>query len=198
MAVVGDKILAVTDSKVLVIENGKTEVSHTIDFEAELTAVLRADDTHAWVACTTGEIARINLTDYSKESHMLPEEVKPALAIKYGEAPTYSNITAKGDTLYMNGTTLNVYRHIFSKGEKDLTLVADLKTFFPAATQTYNPVAVHPITGDLYANVSESDWGVQPYHTAIFGVNGDNLELKKDFQNVVNCPAGIFFTYNFD
>ena len=197
MAVVDDKVLALAGKNLLVIEEGQTKVAKSIEFSDNVTGVLKAGDDHAWVACASGEICKLNLKDYSKESHMLPEEVKPALSISM-EIPTGSNITAKGDTLYMNGVKLNVYRHIFSKGEKDLTLVADLKTFFPAATQTYNPVAVHPVTGDLYANISEGVWGGLPYHTAIFSVNGDNLELKKDFQDVVNYPAGIFFTYNFD
>ena len=62
----------------------------------------------------------------------------------------------------------------------------------------YNCIAVHPITGEVYANIISS-YSLDPENKiCVFDFNNDKLALKANYKGYTECPAGVFFTYNFE
>lgn len=196
MAVADNKVFVhtATSRKIFVFEADNHEIVHTIEMDATISGVLRAEDGNIWVS-TTGsphKISKINSKDYSviRSNDISIGTVAAGVAASPG-------ITAKGDTLYHGGLSTTIYRHIFSTGETKL--MVDAKTMVEDANIVYNTVAVHPITGKVYMNTIKGysqDYKINSITE--FDFSGDEPKVTGTYKNHTRYPAGIFFNANFD
>ncbi len=195
MAVADGKVFASVKNTVVVIEAGKDIISSTINFDGEVSGVIKASDGNLWVSDRSGKITKVDAKTYQKIGmNDIPTEVASVWNTTYAAAP---GITAKGDTLYISGLTSKIYRHIFST--KETKLMVDAKTMVDNVGIVYNTCAVHPLTGEVYLN-SIKGYG-QNYkinNISVFNFSGDEPELSANYENYTAFPAGTFFTYNFE
>lgn len=195
MAVAGGKVFASKGKTVLVIEKGKDEISHTIEFDGNVSGIIKSSDGNLWVSCASGNISKINAKDYSFiGTNQVSEDATKVLTASFAAAPS---ITAKGDTLYMSGLASKIYRHIFST--KETRLMVDIKDMVENVGVIYNTVAVNPVTGEVIMN-SIKGYGanVEINHISVFDFSGAEPKLNANYENHTRYPAGTFFTYNFE
>ena len=196
MAVVEGKVFASQSKKLLVIEAGKNEVSATVEFDANISGVVKSSDNNIWVSVSSGKIAKVSAKDYSiiKENDLSANaDATKTLSASYAAAPS---ITAKGDTLYMSGLATKIYRHIFSTNETKL--MVDAKEMVENANIVYNTVAVDPVTEGVYLNTIKGYGdGVSTNQISVFDFSGATPAFKTTYSNCTRYPAGTFFTSNF-
>ena len=196
MAVVGGKVFASQNKNLLVIESGKDKVSATVEFDGNISGVVKSSDNNVWVSVSTGKIAKVSAKDYSiiKENDLSADkDATKTLSASFAAAPS---ITAKGDTLYMSGLATKVYRHIFSTNETKL--MVDAKEMVENANIVYNTVAVDPVTEGVYLNTIKG-YGdnVSINQISIFDFSRATPTLKAHYNDCTRYPAGVFFTSNF-
>lgn len=198
MAVAKGKVFASVKNTVVVIEKGEDAITNTIEFEGEVSGVIKSSDDNLWVSDRNGKIYKVNTeTCNISDSQMVSEEAKSALTWSPFAPPSTPSITAKGDTLYMSGLQSKIYRHIFSTGETKL--MVDAKDMVENVGIVYNTVAVNPLTGEVIFN-SIKGYG-QDYkinNISVFDFSGEEAVLKANHENYTAFPAGTFFTYNFE
>ena len=196
MAVVGGKVFASQNKNLLVIESGKDKVSATVEFDGNISGVVKSSDNNVWVSVSTGKIAKVSAKDYSiiKENDLSADkDATKTLSASFAAAPS---ITAKGDTLYMSGLATKVYRHIFSTNETKL--MVDAKEMVENANIVYNTVAVDPVTEGVYFNTIKGygdNVGIN--QISIFDFSGTTPTLRAAYNDCTKYPAGVFFTSNF-
>ena len=196
MAVVGGKVFASQNKNLLVIESGKDKVSATVEFDGNISGVVKSSDNNVWVSVSTGKIAKVSAKDYSiiKENDLSADkDATKTLSASFAAAPS---ITAKGDTLYMSGLATKVYRHIFSTNETKL--MVDAKEMVENANIVYNTVAVDPVTEGVYLNTIKGygdNVGIN--QISIFDFSGTTPTLRAAYNDCTRYPAGVFFTSNF-
>lgn len=194
MAVADGKVFATVKNTVVVIEAGKDAISNTIEFDGNVSGVIKASDGNLWVSDASGKITKVDPKTYAKlGSSTVSEEAKSLLNPSYAAAPS---ITAKGDTLYMSALKSIIYRHIFSTGETKL--MVNVKDEVENVGIIYNTCAVHPLTGKVYFNSIKSYADYKINHISVFDFSGDEPELNANYENYTAFPAGTFFTYNFE
>lgn len=196
MAVVEGKVFASQSKNLLVIEAGKNTVAATVEFDANISGVVKSSDGNVWVSVSSGKIAKINAKDYSiiKENDLSANaDAKKTLSASFAAAPS---ITAKGDTLYMSGLATKIYRHIFSTNETQL--MVDAKEMVEDANIVYNTVAVDPVTEGVYLNTIKGyGQNVSVNQISIFDFSGATPTFKATYNDCTRYPAGVFFTSNF-
>ena len=196
MAVVGGKVFASQNKNLLVIESGKDKVSATVEFDGNISGVVKSSDNNVWVSVSTGKIAKVSAKDYSiiKENDLSADkDAAKTLTASYAAAPS---ITAKGDTLYMSGLATKIYRHIFSTNETKL--MVDVKEMVENANIVYNTVTVDPVTEGVYFNTIKGygdNVGIN--QISIFDFSGTTPTLRAAYNDCTKYPAGVFFTSNF-
>jgi hypothetical protein len=187
MAVAENKVFVPARNAILVLEAGKTEISHRMELGAAVSGVIRTSDSHLYVS-TTGtphKILKINAKDYS----IIQTNEITAGGVGAG-------ISAKGDTIYYR-TATQIYRHIFSTGESEHLI--DAKDFVEDAGLPYNALAVHPMTGEVYKNTIKgfgTDFLIN--NISVFNFSTSEPKLSVNYKNYTRFPAGIFFTDNFE
>lgn len=188
MAVISDKVFAMGNKEICVIQN-KTIVKR-IAVSGTLSGIVKAYDGNLWASCTSpNQILKINSSDYSViGTHNLDSGIDNS----WGAAPAFS---AKADTLYFSDGTSELRRHIFEENKTEN--VADILEFVPDAKQYYNSLGVNPVTGEvIFATIK--GWG-QDYKIndiAIFDFS-KTPALQHDYKRKNSFPAGVYFTYNF-
>ena len=196
MAVVEGKVFASQSKNLLVIEAGKNEVAATVEFDSNISGVVKSSDNNVWVSVSSGKIAKVNAKDYSimKENDLAATNADAAktLSASFAAAPS---ITAKGDTLYMSALSTKIYRHIFSTNETKL--MVDAKEMVENANIVYNTVAVDPVTEGVYLNTIKGYGDVGINQISIFDFSGDTPTFKATYNDCTKYPAGTFFTSNF-
>ena len=196
MAVVGGKVFASQNKNLLVIESGKDKVSATVEFDGNISGVVKSSDNNVWVSVSTGKIAKVSAKDYSiiKENDLSSNtDATKTLSASFAAAPS---ITAKGDTLYMSGLATKIYRHIFSTNETKL--MVDVKEMVENANIVYNTVTVDPVTEGVYFNTIKGygdNVGIN--QISIFDFSGTTPTLRAAYNDCTKYPAGVFFTSNF-
>ena len=75
--------------------------------------------------------------------------------------------------------------------------MGDIKESVEDVMTLYNTVAVHPITGELYANTIKDYGRVPENKICIFNCNDNKLTLRTTYNGYTINPSGIYFTYNF-
>lgn len=196
MAVCKGKLFATVGKTVVIIEKGQDAITNTIEFEGEVSGVIKASDGNLWVSDANGYIYKIDTETYAEiGKQYVGDEAKSVLDASFSSTPS---ITAKGDTLYMNGTGTQIYRHVFSTAET--TLMVDAKEIIEEeeVQGTYNTVAVNPRTGVVIMNANTSPWGSGTYYTCFFDFSTPEAPLSQKIVNLPQYPAGIFFTYSFE
>lgn len=196
MAVTQGKVFASVDKTVVVIEQGRTAVSATIEFTGDVSGVVKSSDGNLWVSTADKTISKVDARTYEiVETHDVSDVVTGSqLSKSFAASPS---ITAKGDTLYMSGLTSTIYRHVFSTGET--TLMADAKDYVDNCGIIYNTCAVHPRTGEVVLN-SIKGYGTSylTNHITFFDFSGETPTVSANYENYTRFPAGTFFTYNFE
>lgn len=195
MIVLDNNVYACVDKSVVKIESGKDEISNKAEFDGKVTGIVKSADKNIWVVTSVGEIAKMNAMSCEVESsNRLEGEVVSACSFAWAST---SNITAKGDTLYLNGGGTKIYRHIFSANKTEQ--MVDASNMLENGKQSYNTVAVHPLTGEVVLNTNKG-WGNGVYlnHITFFDFSGSEPGISADYKNHTVSPAGIFFTYNFE
>ena len=196
MAVAQGKVFASVDKTVVVIEQGRTAVSATIEFTGDVSGVVKSSDGNLWVSTADKTISKVDARTYEiVETHDVSDVVTGSqLSKSFAASPS---ITAKGDTLYMSGLTSTIYRHVFSTGET--TLMADAKDYVDNCGIIYNTCAVHPRTGEVVLN-SIKGYGTSylTNHITFFDFSGETPAVAADYADYTRFPAGTFFTYNFE
>ncbi|WP_018339193.1 DUF5074 domain-containing protein [Butyricimonas synergistica] len=198
MPVVNNKVFATRNNTVLVFEEGKDQIAKTITFEGNVSGVIKSSDNNLWVSDASGKISKVdaNTCEILKANTLTGDaanELKPNTFAR----PATPNITAKGDTLYINSTSSKIYRHIF--GENQTDFMVDAKTMVENVGQVYNTVAVNPKTGKVFMNTLKG-WGNNYLINQItaFDFSGEEPEISAAYNDYTRFPAGIFFTYNFE
>ena len=196
MAVAQGTVFASVDKTVVVIEQGRTAVSATIEFTGDVSGVVKSSDGNLWVSTADKTISKVDARTYEiVETHDVSDVVTGSqLSKSFAASPS---ITAKGDTLYMSGLTSTIYRHVFSTGET--TLMADAKDYVDNCGIIYNTCAVHPRTGEVVLN-SIKGYGTSylTNHITFFDFSGETPAVAADYADYTRFPAGTFFTYNFE
>lgn len=192
MAVVEGKLFAAQKKSLLVIEAGKDTISYKVDFDSNVSGVVKTSDNNLWIS-TSGKISKVNAKDYSiMATNELPADAAKKLTASFAATPS---ITAKGDTLYMSALSTKIYRHIFSKNQTDL--MVDAKDLVENANIVYNTVAVHPVTGEVYMNTIKGYGESEINQITVFDFSGNEPVVKAAYHNYTKFPAGIFFTSYF-
>lgn len=194
MAVVKDKAFVPCKKNVLVLEKGKNNVSHTIEFDGTVSGVIKANDGNIWVS-TTGnpnKITKINPTDYSIIK--VNEVTEGKLGAGWGVSP---GISAKGDTIYYSNASTKIYRHIFNENKSEL--LVDAKELVENSNIVYNNLAVHPKTGEVYLNTIKG-YGMNYLinNISVFDFSDKTPKLSNNYTDHTHFPAGVFFTYDFE
>ncbi len=196
MAVAQGKVFATVGKTVVVIEQGRTAISATIEFTGNVSGLLKSSDGNLWVSTADKKISKVDAQTYEIiDTHDVSDVVAGSqLAASYAASPS---ITAKGDTLYMSGLTSTIYRHVFSTGET--TLMADAKDYVDNCGIIYNTCAVHPRTGEVVLN-SIKGYGTSylTNNITFFDFSGETPAVAADYADYTRFPAGTFFTYNFE
>lgn len=198
MVVANDKVFFYAGKKLSVIEKNSDDVSITIDMGATISGIEKSKDGNVWVATTgsPGKISKVNSSDYT-----IIRSNEISIGTVAGGMFATPSITTKGDTIYYGGSSLNIYRHIFSTGEsKEMINKAELQNLVADAKMVYNSMAVHPVTGKVYLNTIKGyGWDFMVNNISVFDF--DNAEassvLDTNYTNYTSFPAGIFFPYNF-
>ena len=193
MAVADGKVFAIAGSKLLVLEKGKTTVGKTIDMGQQIAAVAKANDGNLWVSMqgSPAKIAKVN----SKTGESIKTNVVTEVNLNAG-AGAGCSITAYQNKLYYSGLGSKIYRHDFETGTT--TMLGDVKEFNSEMTMTYNPIAVHPITGHIYMNRIKG-YGWNFLINSIFELEdtGNGLKIVHEYRDYTHFPAGIFFPASF-
>jgi hypothetical protein len=198
MVVANDKVFFYAGKNLRVIERNSDDVSITIDMGATISGIEKSKDGNVWVATTgsPGKISKVNSSDYT-----IIRSNEISIGTVAGGMFATPSITTKGDTIYYGGSSLNIYRHIFSTGEsKEMINKAELQNLVTDAKMVYNSMAVHPVTGKVYLNTIKGyGWDFMVNNISVFDF--DNAEassvLDTNYTNYTSFPAGIFFPYNF-
>ncbi len=191
MAVVGGKVFAPAGKKILVLQDGA--VVKTIEFEGNVSGVVKSSDNNVWVSCTTApaQIIKMNASDYTMVSHELPDEYK--IGAGWGATP---GITAKENLIYFCNAGSVISRHDFEANTT--TTLVDVKSHIANFGMLYNNPAVHPVTGNLYyTSIKGYGMNFLVNDIAVFDFNGVSPLLVKDYQNYTHFPAGTFFVADF-
>ncbi|CEA15210.1 PKD domain containing protein [Fermentimonas caenicola] len=194
MAVAEGKVFVPANKSVLVLEAGKSEISHKIELNAAVSGVIKTSDNNIYIS-TTGtpnKISKINAKNYSVIKENEVSEGK--LGAGWGATP---GISAKGDTIYYGNATTKIYRHIFNTGKSEYLI--DAKDIVEDAGMAYNNLAVHPISGEVYQTTIKA-YGMDflKNNISVFNFSKSESKLRVNYKNHTHFPAGIFFTYDFE
>ena len=185
MAVADGKVFAIAGNKLLVLEKGKTTVGKTIDMGQRIAAVAKANDGNLWVSMqgSPAKIAKVN----SKTGENIKTNVVTEVNLSAGVGAGCS-ITAYQNKLYYSGLGSKIYRHDFETGTT--TMLGDVKEFNSEMTMTYNPIAVHPITGHIYMNRIKG-YGWNFLINSIFELEdtGNGLKMVHEYRDHTHFPA---------
>lgn len=218
LAVANNKIFTAHHSEpvIMVIEQGATSVSHRIQWNDLVSGIIRSSDGKLWVSDNSGTISKLDPDTYEIiDSHTLTGNAATLLARNPESSKTASpQITAKGDTLYINRTGSTIYCHAFGLNATiemvDATYyIPEPDDYFQATNfQAYNTCAVDPVTGEVYLNTLEG-WGGSRHrnHISVFdfswqasrrpGSYNITVRLARDYANYLDYPANVYFTHNF-
>lgn len=202
MAVADGKVFVESSGKILVLQKGSTTILKTISMSG-LSGIVKAPDGHIYASTaasgdTPASIVKINAKTY--EIIKKNEITEKDFTLK-GTFAASANFSVKadpdGDKIYYSGIGTKIWRHNFKTGESKM--LVDVNVVQPGFTQTYNTVAVHPITGKVYLNRLKG-FSLQYLinRICIFNDEGDSLTLERTYDDYTRFPAGIFFPSQFD
>lgn len=190
MPIVNGKAFAAKKNTLIVLKAGSDNAVEAHTFAAEISGISAAGNGKLYVSTYAGIIYMVDPNNYTIiKQNELQGEVKEILK-KKGWGST-STIAAKGDTIYFNGGTTQIYRHLFSSATTKKMF--DTNDVTPAQKQVYQTLAVSPKSGLVYMNTIDS-WAKFKINR-IYEINtrGEKGELLHKYENHTHFPAGVFF-----
>ncbi len=202
MAIADGKVFVEGPGKIYVLQKGATSISRSIDIP-KLSGIAKAPDGHIYASAsgnsnTSASIIKINARTYDIIKKNDIKEKDFTLAGTFAASANFSvKADPDGDKIYYSGIGTKIWRHNFKTGESKM--MVDANVALPGYTQTYNTVAVHPITGKVYLNRLKG-FSLQYLinRICVFKEEGDSLTLERTYDDYTRFPAGIFFPSQFD
>lgn len=201
MAVIDDKLYVAARKNVLIIDNKSDSIVGNIEFPFNVHAVSKTSDNKLFVSITgnqfgsaarAAKIVKVNPSD----NKIIQEN---ELTLDGAQFQRNANLSAKGDTLYIQGAGTSLLRHVFTTNET--VEMCKIMEYADDAGMYYSAPAVHPTTGEVYANT------IKGYGMAYLINNITVLDFSKktetgkyvvrNYKDHTRFPAGIYFTADY-
>lgn len=201
MAVVDDKLYVAAKKNVLIIDNKSDSIVGNIEFPFNVHAISKSADNKLFVSITGNQIA--SAARATKIVKINPSDDKiiqeNELTLDGAQFQRNANLSAKGDTLYIQGAGTSLLRHVFTTNET--VEMCKIMEYADDAGMYYNAPAVHPTTGEVYANTIKGfgmSYLINNITVLDFSRKMENGKyVVRNYKDHTRFPAGIYFTANY-
>lgn len=187
MAVIGQRVFAITSSKKLLMIQGDKVVKE-LPLAGNPSGLALADDGNLWVSYVApNTIAKVN-PDPADFKIIASNALTESTSVGWGAT---SAIFATGNTIYFTGATTTIRKHDFAK--KTTAVFANIldAKYAPELKMHYNSLGVDPKTGYVYySGIKGFGMDYKINSTFVLDPQG-NVLIKKDKTN--SFPAGWYF-----
>ena len=187
MAVIGQRVFAITSSKKLLMIQGDKVVKE-LPLAGNPSGLALADDGNLWVSYVApNTIAKVN-PDPADFKIIASNALTESTSVGWGAT---SAIFATGNTIYFTGATTTIRKHDFAK--KTTAVFANIldAKYAPELKIHYNSLGVDPKTGYVYySGIKGFGMDYKINSTLVLDPQG-NVLIKKDKTN--SFPAGWYF-----
>ena len=187
MAVIGQRVFAITSSKKLLMIQGDKVVKE-LPLAGNPSGLALADDGNLWVSYVApNTIAKVN-PDPADFKIIASNALTESTSVGWGAT---SAIFATGNTIYFTGATTTIRKHDFAK--KTTAVFANIldAKYAPELKVHYNSLGVDPKTGYVYySGIKGFGMDYKINSTFVLDPQG-NVLIKKDKTN--SFPAGWYF-----
>ena len=187
MAVIGQRVFAITSSKKLLMIQGDKVVKE-LPLAGNPSGLALADDGNLWVSYVApNTIAKVN-PDPADFKIIASNALTESTSVGWGAT---SAIFATGNTIYFSGATTTIRKHDFAK--KTTAVFANIldAKYAPELKIHYNSLGVDPKTGYVYySGIKGFGMDYKINSTFVLDPQG-NVLVKKDKTN--SFPAGWYF-----
>lgn len=187
MAVIGQRVFAITSSKKLLMIQGDKVVKE-LPLAGNPSGLALADDGNLWVSYVApNTIAKVN-PDPVDFKIIASNALTESTSVGWGAT---SAIFATGNTIYFSGATTTIRKHDFAK--KTTAVFANIldAKYAPELKIHYNSLGVDPKTGYVYySGIKGFGMDYKINSTFVLDPQG-NVLVKKDKTN--SFPAGWYF-----
>lgn len=187
MAVIGQRVFAITSSKKLLMIQGDKVVKE-LPLAGSPSGLALADDGNLWVSYVApNTIAKVN-PDPADFKIIASNALTESTSVGWGAT---SAIFATGNTIYFTGATTTIRKHDFAK--KTTAVFANIldAKYAPELKMHYNSLGVDPKTGYVYySGIKGFGMDYKINSTFVLDPQG-NVLVKKDKTN--SFPAGWYF-----
>lgn len=187
MAVIGQRVFAITSSKKLLMIQGDKVVKE-LPLAGSPSGLALADDGNLWVSYVApNTIAKVN-PDPADFKIIASNALTESTSVGWGAT---SAIFATGNTIYFTGATTTIRKHDFAK--KTTAVFANIldAKYAPELKIHYNSLGVDPKTGYVYySGIKGFGMDYKINSTFVLDPQG-NVLVKKD--NTNSFPAGWYF-----
>ncbi|WP_299354981.1 DUF5074 domain-containing protein [uncultured Porphyromonas sp.] len=187
MAVIGQRVFAITSSKKLLMIQGDKVVKE-LPLAGSPSGLALADDGNLWVSYVApNTIAKVN-PDPADFKIIASNALTESTSVGWGAT---SAIFATGNTIYFSGATTTIRKHDFAK--KTTAVFANIldAKYAPELKIHYNSLGVDPKTGYVYySGIKGFGMDYKINSTLVLDPQG-NVLIKKDKTN--SFPAGWYF-----
>ena len=187
MAVIGQRVFAITSSKKLLMIQGDKVVKE-LPLAGNPSGLALADDGNLWVSYVApNTIAKVN-PDPADFKIIASNALTESTSVGWGAT---SAIFATGNTIYFTGATTTIRKHDFAK--KTTAVFANIldAKYAPELKVHYNSLGVDPKTGYVYySGIKGFGMDYKINSTLVLDPQG-NVLIKKDKTN--SFPAGWYF-----
>lgn len=201
MAVVGNKIYALTDTHVLVISQASDAVIAEIEIATDIkgVSIIPSADGNLWLAggsASRNAIMKLNSSTNTIEYHNVDYPLSSSSV-----AP---NIAASGDKIYFASQELwssptHIGVHDYAKNETKL-VIQSFDSYLDGRYTSgvvYNGIAINPANSLLYVNVIKGWSDYRTNDLLLLNMSGETPTLEKSYQDKSSFPAGVYFTESF-
>ena len=187
MAVIGQRVFAITSSKKLLMIQGDKVVKE-LPLAGNPSGLALADDGNLWVSYVApNTIAKVN-PDPADFKIIASNALTESTSVGWGAT---SAIFATGNTIYFTGATTTIRKHDFAR--KTTAVFANIldAKYAPELKIHYNSLGVDPKTGYVYySGIKGFGMDYKINSTLVLDPQG-NVLIKKDKTN--SFPAGWYF-----
>ena len=187
MAVIGQRVFAITSNKKLLMIQGDKVVKE-LPLAGSPSGLALADDGNLWVSYVApNTIAKVN-PDPADFKIIASNALTESTSVGWGAT---SAIFATGNTIYFTGATTTIRKHDFAK--KTTAVFANIldAKYAPELKIHYNSLGVDPKTGYVYySGIKGFGMDYKINSTFVLDPQG-NVLIKKDKTN--SFPAGWYF-----
>ncbi len=201
MAVIEDKLYVAAKKNVLIIDNKSDSIVGNIEFPFNVHAVSKSSDNKLFVSITGNQIASVaraaKIVKVNPSDNRIIQENE--LALDGAPFQRNVNLSAKADTLYFQGVGTSLLRHVFTANET--VEMCKIMEYADDAGMYYNAPAVHPVTGEVFANTIKG-YGMAYQINNITALDfskktADGKYVARNYKDYTRFPAGIYFSANY-